>query len=89
MILDRILVAGGTVAGLLADPRLAALADSLGTRPTRLTLALVDRSGDPTSALRAWIERRNPAAARALGVRVIDAAAATGTPRPSAGRGRP
>ena len=78
MIIDRILLAGGSVAGLLADARLAALVDSLPARPTRVTLALIERTGEPAAALRAWVERRNPKAARALDVAVIDAACASG-----------
>ena len=78
MILDRILVAGATLSGLLADPRLAALVGSLPARPTQITLALTDRSGDPAGALRAWTARRNPAAARVLDVAVIDVTAAAG-----------
>jgi acetyltransferase-like isoleucine patch superfamily enzyme len=77
VILDRILLAGGTLTGLLADPRLGALVDSLPARPTRLTLALVERAGDPAPVLRSWIEARNPKAARALDVAVIDAATTT------------
>ena len=78
MILDRILVAGGALSRLLADPRLAALVDSLPARATTLTLALADRTGDPAAALRAWVAARNPVAARALDVAVIEAAAAPG-----------
>ena len=76
MILDRILATGGSVSSALADPRLAALVGSLTARPTRLTLALADRSGEPRSALLEWARRRNPAAA--LDVSVIDAATAGG-----------
>ena len=75
MILDRALVTGGALPALLGDPRLAALVESLTARPTRVTLALADRSGDPASALFAWARRRNPAAA--LEVSVTDAATAT------------
>jgi len=78
VILDRILVAGGALSRLLADPRLAALVDSLPARATTLTLALADRTGDPAAALRAWVAARNPVAARALDVAVIEAAAAPG-----------
>ena len=76
MILDRILVTGGTVSSALADQRLAALVVSLTARRTRLTLALGDRSGHPRGALLEWARRRNPAAA--LDVSVIDAATAGG-----------
>jgi len=77
VILDRILVTGGTVSALLDDPRLAALVDSLTGRPTWLTLALGERGGDPRAALLGWAEQRNPAGARALDVSVIDAPAAS------------
>ncbi|HTO10553.1 MAG TPA: CatB-related O-acetyltransferase [Candidatus Binatia bacterium] len=74
MILGRILATAGALPALLADPRLAALVDSLTARPTRLTLALADRTGDPRGTLLGWAGRRNPAAA--LEVRVVDSATA-------------